>query len=186
MWHDRHCWLAGATAIGLTSLLRRCFLVVVACRHDHMLLGRDINIADVVTPHTSCSRQHAVIQFRLDAAQEGTSKQQQVRPAHTPPQRGSYLSVCIKMAASVQHAAAEAAAVLRLIACVRACMQAGAAARIQPYLLDLGSTNGSFINGKPAVTREGSVCPSSRKVPCVTLQQRHYVMLWYGPLQRRS
>lgn len=32
---------------------------------DHYLFGRDVSVADIITAHPMCSKQHAVLQFRL-------------------------------------------------------------------------------------------------------------------------
>ncbi|GLI62324.1 hypothetical protein VaNZ11_004931 [Volvox africanus] len=66
-------------------------------RMDHYLFGRDMHVADIITAHPSCSKQHAVLQFRL------TQKDDEFG---------------------------------RPISAVR------------PYLLDLGSVNGTFLNGE--------------------------------------
>ncbi|GIM16430.1 hypothetical protein Vretimale_19060, partial [Volvox reticuliferus] len=66
-------------------------------RMDHYLFGRDMHVADIITAHPSCSKQHAVLQFRL------TQKDDELG---------------------------------RPISAVR------------PYLLDLGSVNGTFLNGE--------------------------------------
>ncbi len=63
---------------------------------NHYLFGRDVSVADIITAHPSCSKQHAVLQFRL------TQKDDELgRPASS----------------------------------------------VRPYLLDLGSVNGTFLNG---------------------------------------
>ncbi len=66
-------------------------------RMDHYLFGRDVAVADIITAHPSCSKQHAVLQFRV------TEKEDEYGL------RGS---------------------------------------AVRPYLLDLGSVNGSFLNGE--------------------------------------
>jgi len=67
-------------------------------RQSFYLFGRERRVVDVPTDHPSCSKQHAVIQFRSVAAKEGL--------AHN-----------------------------------------GGGSDVRPYLMDLGSTNGTFING---------------------------------------
>ncbi|GFR47615.1 hypothetical protein Agub_g9351 [Astrephomene gubernaculifera] len=66
-------------------------------RMDHYLFGRDVSVADIITAHPSCSKQHAVLQFRL------THKEDELGLS---------------------------------------------SAAIRPYLLDLGSVNGTFLNGE--------------------------------------
>ncbi|PNH04190.1 FHA domain-containing protein DDL, partial [Tetrabaena socialis] len=66
-------------------------------RSDHYLFGRDVSVADIITAHPSCSKQHAVLQFRL------TEKDDEYG--------------------------------LRTTA-------------VRPYLLDLGSVNGTFLNAQ--------------------------------------
>nr|CCA18902.1 conserved unknown protein putative [Albugo laibachii Nc14] len=61
------------------------------------LVGRDKTVADILTEHSSCSKQHAVIQFRLFQKENKT---------------GTYIS------------------------------------EVRPYILDLQSTNGTFLNGE--------------------------------------
>ncbi|EFJ50300.1 hypothetical protein VOLCADRAFT_58215 [Volvox carteri f. nagariensis] len=64
---------------------------------NHYLFGRDLQVADIITAHPSCSKQHAVLQFRL------TEKNDELgRPVSA----------------------------------------------VRPYLLDLGSVNGTFLNGE--------------------------------------
>ncbi|KXZ54389.1 hypothetical protein GPECTOR_5g467 [Gonium pectorale] len=66
-------------------------------KHDHFLFGRDVHVADIITAHVSCSKQHAVLQYRLTAKEDewGLSS-----------------------------------------------------SAVRPYLLDLGSVNGTFLNGE--------------------------------------
>ena len=66
-------------------------------RQSRYIFGRERRVADVPTDHPSCSKQHAVLQYRL-TEKEGAD--------------------------GMMHAAA------------------------RPYLMDLGSTNGSFLNGE--------------------------------------
>lgn len=66
-------------------------------RQSCYLFGRERRVADVPTDHPSCSKQHAVLQFRL-TEKEGADGMMK--------------------------------------------------AAVRPYLLDLGSTNGTFINGE--------------------------------------
>ena len=73
------------------------------------LFGRDRRVADVPTDHLSCSKQHAVIQFRRTGGGGGGGG-------------GG--------AASSSSSAAQALLPSR------------------PYLMDLGSTNGTFLNGE--------------------------------------
>jgi smad nuclear-interacting protein 1 len=63
-------------------------------RQSRYLFGRERRIADIPTDHPSCSKQHAVLQYRLTEKADG-----------------------------------------------------GPAA-VRPYLMDLGSTNGTFLNGE--------------------------------------
>lgn len=65
-------------------------------RNSWYLFGRDRKIADIPTDHPSCSKQHAVLQYRL-VEKEGED--------------GMMFET------------------------------------VRPYLMDLGSTNGTFING---------------------------------------
>lgn len=39
-------------------------VLCLCCRMDHYLFGRDISVADIITAHLTCSKQHAVLQFR--------------------------------------------------------------------------------------------------------------------------
>ncbi|KAJ0404505.1 hypothetical protein ATCC90586_007762 [Pythium insidiosum] len=74
----------------------------IATLHVHrksaFLVGRDKAVADILTEHASCSKQHAVLQYRLfqKPTPDGLSYTQEVRP----------------------------------------------------YIMDLNSTNGTFLNGK--------------------------------------
>jgi smad nuclear-interacting protein 1 len=67
-------------------------------RKSGYLIGRDKAIADILTEHESCSKQHAVLQYRLfqKPTRDGLGYEQEVRP----------------------------------------------------YVMDLDSTNGTFLNGK--------------------------------------
>lgn len=67
------------------------------------MFGREKNVVDILTEHPSCSKQHAVLQYRLV---EST-----VLPRDSP---------------DLQNP-------------VRA---------VKPYIIDLESTNGTFLNGK--------------------------------------
>lgn len=77
-------------------------MVDVATLHVHrksaFLVGRDKAVVDILTEHASCSKQHAVLQYRLfqKETDDGLGFTQEVRP----------------------------------------------------YILDLDSTNGTFLNGK--------------------------------------
>jgi smad nuclear-interacting protein 1 len=64
-------------------------------RMSHYLFGRERRIADVPTDHPSCSKQHAVLQYRLVEKEQPDGMMAQ---------------------------------------------------KVRPYLMDLGSTNGTFIN----------------------------------------
>ena len=66
-------------------------------RQSRYIFGRERKIADIPTDHPSCSKQHAVVQFRLTEKEGGDGM---------------------------------------MVAAVR------------PYLMDLGSTNGTFLNGE--------------------------------------
>lgn len=66
-------------------------------RQSRYLFGRERRVADVPTDHPSCSKQHAVLQFRMTEKEGGDGM---------------------------------------MVAAVR------------PYLLDLGSTNGTWLNGE--------------------------------------
>lgn len=66
-------------------------------RQAWFMFGRERRLVDVPTDHPSCSKQHAVLQFRLVEAADEYGVNQQV---------------------------------------------------VKPYLMDLGSVNGSFINGE--------------------------------------
>lgn len=68
-------------------------------RQSAFLVGRDIEIADIPVEHPSCSKQHAVLQFRLVEA---------------PPKPDEPLKV-------------------RRV--------------VKPYIMDLQSTNGTYLNG---------------------------------------
>ncbi|KAJ1655798.1 hypothetical protein IWQ61_004513 [Dispira simplex] len=74
-------------------------------QHSAYLFGRDRRVADIPTEHPSCSKQHAVLQYR------------QLVPKNPTPQADDVPS---KPPAGV----------------------------IRPYLLDLGSSNGTFVNGE--------------------------------------
>ncbi|GJP68537.1 hypothetical protein CLOP_g25226 [Closterium sp. NIES-67] len=65
-------------------------------RQTCYLFGRERRVADVPTDHPSCSKQHAVIQFRLVDKEEPSGE---------------------------------------------------VTALVRPYVMDLGSTNGTFLNG---------------------------------------
>uniref|UniRef100_K3W9R7 FHA domain-containing protein n=1 Tax=Globisporangium ultimum (strain ATCC 200006 / CBS 805.95 / DAOM BR144) TaxID=431595 RepID=K3W9R7_GLOUD len=67
-------------------------------RKSAFLVGRDKAVADILTEHQSCSKQHAVIQYRLfqKPSKDGLSFENEVRP----------------------------------------------------YIMDLNSTNGTFLNGE--------------------------------------
>ena len=75
------------------EILETCFIH----RQSAYLIGRDDKVADLVVAHPSCSKQHAVIQFRAVTTESKGEK--------------------------VTH--------------------------VKPYLMDLASTNKSFLNGKP-------------------------------------
>ena len=75
-------------------------------RRSATLFGRDRAVADVPTDHPSCSAQHAVLQFRLVAAERSGNE------------------------------------------ALRALVDEAPARTVKPYLLDLESTNGSYLNGK--------------------------------------
>lgn len=51
-------------------------------RKSAFLIGRDKAVADILTEHESCSKQHAVLQYRLyqKATDDGLDFEQQVRP----------------------------------------------------------------------------------------------------------
>ncbi|TMW60377.1 hypothetical protein Poli38472_000419 [Pythium oligandrum] len=68
-------------------------------RKSAFLIGRDKDVADILTEHGSCSKQHAVLQYRLfqKPTKDGLDYEQVVRP----------------------------------------------------YIMDLNSTNGTLLNGKP-------------------------------------
>ena len=68
------------------------------------LFGRDRGVADIPTDHPSCSKQHAVLQFRRTAA---------------------------AVAAAAQAAGPGG----------------GGDTAVRPYLIDLGSANGTWLNG---------------------------------------
>lgn len=59
---------------------------VIATLHVHrksaFLIGRDKAVADILTEHPSCSKQHAVLQYRLyqKETDDGLGYEQQVRP----------------------------------------------------------------------------------------------------------
>lgn len=80
---------------------------------DHYLFGRDLTVADIVTAHPSCSKQHAVLQFRLTEKAGGA---------------GGFDEYGLAV---------------------------GPAAAVRPYLLDLGSINGTFLNGGAMGAWEG-------------------------------
>ena len=67
------------------------------CRNSCYLFGRERRVADVPTDHPSCSKQHAVLQYRL-TEKEGADGMM--------------------------------------------------AAAVRPYVMDLGATNGTFLNGE--------------------------------------
>jgi hypothetical protein len=66
-------------------------------RQTCYLFGRERRVADIPTDHPSCSKQHAVIQYRLTEKEEPDGM---------------------------------------------------IASKVRPYIMDLGSTNGTFLNGK--------------------------------------
>lgn len=66
-------------------------------RQTCYLFGRERRVADIPTDHPSCSKQHAVIQYRLTEKEE---------------------------------------------------LDGMIASKVRPYIMDLGSTNGTFLNGK--------------------------------------
>ena len=51
-------------------------------RKSAFLIGRDKTVADILTQHASCSKQHAVLQYRLQQkpTADGLSTEQSVRP----------------------------------------------------------------------------------------------------------
>lgn len=51
-------------------------------RKSAFLVGRDKTVADILTEHASCSKQHAVLQFRLfqKPSKDGLSFENEVRP----------------------------------------------------------------------------------------------------------
>lgn len=71
-------------------------------RQSSYLVGRDRLIADIPTDHPSCSKQHAVIQFRAVRSQD-----------ELLPKDGSLPPL-----------------------------------RVKPYVIDLQSTNGTYVNGE--------------------------------------
>jgi smad nuclear-interacting protein 1 len=73
-------------------------------RASAFLFGRDREVADVPVDHPSCSKQHAVIQFRLVAPRAGADD--------------GFVAAAARRA------------------------------RVLPYLLDLESTNGTFLNAR--------------------------------------
>jgi smad nuclear-interacting protein 1 len=60
--------------------------VVAATLHVHrksaFLIGRDKAVADILTEHPSCSKQHAVLQYRMyqKETEDGLGFEQEVRP----------------------------------------------------------------------------------------------------------
>ncbi|KAJ1960589.1 hypothetical protein IWQ62_004171 [Dispira parvispora] len=75
-------------------------------QHSAYMFGRDRRIADIPTEHPSCSKQHAVLQYRQLVLKNSTPQVDDA-PSSNPP-----------------------------------------AVAIKPYLLDLGSSNGTFVNGE--------------------------------------
>jgi len=85
-------------------------------RQSQYLFGREHRVVDVPTDHPSCSKQHAVLQFRRGRA--------------GPPARLGPGYAC-------------RSAVRRRRRLIE---QEGAGNAVRPYLMDLGSTNGTFLN----------------------------------------
>eukprot|EP00850_Spirogloea_muscicola_P004798 SM000021S06431 [mRNA] locus=s21:191157:193475:+ [translate_table: standard] len=86
-------------------------------RQSCYLFGRERKVVDVPTDHPSCSKQHAVIQFRC-----------------VPDYVSSDAAYCLARAARLTDK--EDKETLENVQAIR------------PYLMDLGSTNGTFLNGK--------------------------------------
>ena len=86
-----------------------------------------MQIADILTEHASCSKQHAVLQFRLVALKS----------------KNSNLAVGEK-----------AKRVVKYVVCAvppvgpTPCRPHAAACHPRPYIMDLQSSNGTFLNGK--------------------------------------
>ncbi|OAE27970.1 hypothetical protein AXG93_1062s1020 [Marchantia polymorpha subsp. ruderalis] len=79
-------------------------------RQTCYLFGRERRVADIPTDHPSCSKQHAVIQYRLTEKEEASgATSNKVSDAH----------------------------LLTIFHC-----------HDRPYLMDLGSTNGTFLNAE--------------------------------------
>jgi smad nuclear-interacting protein 1 len=106
-------------------------------RQNFYLFGRDHRVADVVLLHESCSKQHAVLQYRL---------------------------------VNDKSSAGAGAAVGALEAPKRV---------VKPYLLDLESTQGTFLNGKRI---EGARFYELREKDCIKFAHstREYILLHEG------
>lgn len=82
-------------------------------RQSAYLFGREVKVADVRTDHPSCSKQHAVLQFRYETASERTAVRDCAACRKTEKVGEDGMPVPF----------------------------------VRPYLMDLGSTNGTFLNG---------------------------------------
>jgi smad nuclear-interacting protein 1 len=104
-------------------------------RQNAYLFGRDHRVADVVLQHESCSKQHAVLQYRLV---NDTSSSSAGAGALVPPKRV-----------------------------------------VKPYILDLSSTQGTFLNGKRI---EDARFYELREKDCIKFagSTREYILLHEG------
>jgi len=87
-----------------------------------------LQICDVLTQHESCSKQHAIIQFRLVEV-----KSKKKRSLTDAPKR---VVKCVTARPCSHNSCFLTSAILCLISPHR------------PYLMDLQSSNGTFLNGK--------------------------------------
>jgi smad nuclear-interacting protein 1 len=103
-------------------------------RQSAYLFGRDTRVADVILQHESCSKQHAVLQYRLveDKSAPGASSS--------------------------------------------ASSSSGARRVVKPYLMDLGSTHKTFLNG---AALEDARYYELREKDCVKFagSTREYILL---------
>lgn len=107
---------------------------------DHYLFGRDVAVADIITAHPSCSKQHAVLQFRVtEKEDEYGLRASAVRPylLDLGSVNGSFLNgeeLCM-----ISIIISKLSALLHI---------SSAQDGVRPYLLDLGSVNGLLLNGE--------------------------------------